>query len=96
MRSGYGETADVGSLIYALCAAAALGCAVLLLTSYRKSGVRLLLWSGLCFASLTINNLLTGVDLVLLPTQVDLFLARNFAALVGMLFLLYGLIFDSR
>lgn len=86
----------MGSMIYALCAASAFGCALLLLTSYRRSGVRLLLWSGLCFTSLTVNNLLTGVDLVLLPTQVDLFLARNFAALLAMMFLLYGLIFDSR
>ena len=41
-------------------------CAVLLLRAYASAGPRLLLWSGLCFAGLTISNVLLFVDLVIL------------------------------
>jgi hypothetical protein len=81
--------------IYLLCAAAALGCAVLLYRAYRRVGMRLLFWSAVCFACLTLNNLLVVVDLVVLP-DVDLFLVRNVTALTGILALLYGLIWEAR
>lgn len=80
--------------IYLLCSLTALGCAVLLLRSFRRSGLRLLLWSGLCFLCLAVNNALVFVDLVVLP-QVDLFLWRNLAAAAGMTLLMYGLVWDS-
>jgi uncharacterized protein DUF5985 len=81
-------------LVYLLCALAALGCALLLGRAYRRGRSRLLLWSTLCFACLTANNLLVAVDLVILP-DVNLFFARQLTALVGMLLLLYGLIWES-
>jgi hypothetical protein len=85
----------MASLAYLLCAATALACAILLFRAYNRTGVRLLLWSGLCFAFLTANNSLLIVDLVLLP-GVDLFVLRNLAALTGLSMLLYGLIWESR
>ena len=42
----------------------ALACTALLLRGYAASRVRLLLWSGLCFGFLTLNNVLVAVDLV--------------------------------
>lgn len=83
------------TVVYLLCAAAALGCAVLLLRAYRKVGARLLLWSAVCFGCLTLNNVLVAVDMVVLP-HVDLFLLRNLSALVGILALLYGLVMETR
>ena len=58
--------------IFGLCTLTALACAVLLLRAYARSRFRLLLWSGLCFAGLTLNNALLVLDRVVLPTQVDL------------------------
>jgi hypothetical protein len=85
----------MGSIVYLLCAAAALGCAVLLLRAYRRVGARLLLWSGICFGCLTLNNALVAVDIVLLPA-VDLFVVRNLSALAGIVALLYGLVMEAR
>jgi hypothetical protein len=85
----------VGAFVYSLCAATALACTALLLRAYRTSGARLLLWSGLCFAFLTLNNVLIVVDLIILP-GVDLFIVRNLTALTGLVLLLYGLIWEAE
>ena len=85
----------LGGALYGLCALTALACALLLLRAYGRSGARLLLWGGLCFAALTANNVLLMVDLLFVP-QVDLFMWRNVAALVGMAVLVWGLIWDTQ
>jgi hypothetical protein len=85
----------MAAVVYILCAGAALGCAVLLLRAYRRSRLRLLLWSGICFSFLTASNALIAIDLIAFP-EVSLFLIRNLTALAGMAFLLWGLIWDSR
>ena len=82
--------------IYALCALTSLLCAWLLLRGYRRNGYRLLLWSGLCFAGMTINNLLVIIDRVFLPDSVSLVTWRLTAALVALLPLLYGLIWEEE
>lgn len=84
----------MAGIVYSLCALTALACAVLLLLGFRRSGKPLLFWSGLCFAGLTLNNLLVIVDLILLQ-GIDLYTYRNVAALTGMLLLLYGLIWET-
>jgi Family of unknown function (DUF5985) len=84
-----------GPLIYSLCALTALLSAALLLRAYARSGYRLLLWSGLCFAGLTINNFILVLDKVVLPEN-DLSVARSMTALLAMAVLIYGLIFDER
>jgi hypothetical protein len=82
------------AIIYTLCALTALLCAVLLLVGYARSRYRLLLWSGLCFALLTLNNLLLVADKLIFP-DVDLGLWRSMSALIAMAVLLYGLIWDA-
>jgi hypothetical protein len=83
----------MGSIIYGLCAVAAATCAYLLLQAYRRGGYRLLLWSGLCFLGLTLNNLILVADKIIVP-HMDLSLWRTSVALVAMTILLYGLIWD--
>ncbi len=85
----------MGETVYALCAATSALCAVLLFKGYRRSYTRMLLWACLCFAGLALNNILLFVDLVVVP-EVDLFMWRTSAALLGMCLLLYGLIWDSK
>lgn len=81
--------------VYILCALTSVACAVLLLRAWKRTESRLLLWSGLCFAVLAINNILLFVDLVLLPDAVDLYLPRLITGVVSASILLYGLIWDA-
>ena len=85
----------MAALVYGLCALAALLCAYLLLQAYRRGGYRLLLWSGLCFVGLTLNNLLLVLDKLIVPGM-DLSIWRTSVALAAMTVLLYGLIWDSE
>jgi len=85
----------MATAIYALCMLTALVCAWLLMQAWRRNGYRLLLWSALCFAGLTINNMPLVVDKILLP-EVDLSLWRTSAALLAMVVLLYGLIWEAE
>jgi hypothetical protein len=85
----------MAATIYALCSLTALLCTVLLLQAYARGGYRLLLWSGLCFAGLTVNNLLLVLDKVVFPT-VDLSVWRTSVALAAMAILLYGLIWEAE
>ncbi|MGE3496534.1 MAG: DUF5985 family protein [Candidatus Binatia bacterium] len=81
----------MAALVYVLCAATAALCAYLLLRAYRRNAYSLLLWSGLCFVGLTLNNALVVADRILFP-NVDLSTWRLVPALAGMVVLLYGLI----
>jgi hypothetical protein len=84
----------VEATVYVLCAATALLCAVLLLRSYWKSGVRMLLWCGLFFVAMTLENTAVFIDLILVP-HVDLLPVRRIVALIGAVILVYGLTNDS-
>jgi hypothetical protein len=81
--------------VYLLCAATSLACAVLLFDGHRRSGLPLLFWSGLCFAGLTVNNLLLFIDLIIGPA-VDLSLWRSGIALAALGVLIYGLVWERR
>ncbi len=83
-------------LLFLLAALTSFGCMVLLFRGYARTGVRLLLWSGLCFIFLTANNVLLFVDLVVLPTQIDLRVQRLVMALVGIACLLYAFIWEAE
>jgi hypothetical protein len=85
----------MAELIYALCALTSMACAYLLLRAYRRSKSRILLWSGLCFVGLSFNNILLALDKVVF-LSVDLSTWRQVTALVALLALLYGLIFDDE
>ena len=84
----------MGLLTFSLCALAAATCAYMLLQAYARGGYRLLLWSGLCFVGLTLNNLTLVVDKIIVP-HIDLSLPRASLALIAMTVLLYGLIWDA-
>jgi len=83
----------MAEVVYILCTATSILCAVLLFRSYRASRARLLLWSSLCFVGLAINNVLLMLDLYVVST--DLFYVRTVVALGAMLMLIYGLIWSS-
>lgn len=70
-------------------------CTAFLFRSYVSGGVRLLLWSGLCFVFLSANNLLLFLDLIVLP-DLDLRPYRLCTALIGIFFLLYGFIWEAQ
>jgi hypothetical protein len=81
-------------VVLALAVLTCLACTVLLFRGYSRSGMRLLLWSALCFVFLTLNNLLLFFDIIVFA-ELDLRPFRLGAALIGLVFLLYGFIFES-
>ena len=81
-------------VLYLLAVLTCLACTVLLFRGYARSGLRLLLWSALCFVFLTLNNLLLFFDLIVF-SELDLRPWRLATALAGLLFLLYGFLFES-
>lgn len=84
----------IAEIVYLLCAATALLCAVLLFRGYKRSKARLLFWSGACFVLLTLDNLFLFYDVVVVP-DVNLMLWRSPMALIGVGLLLYGLIWEK-
>ena len=78
-------------IVYILCTLTSLVCMWLLLRGYRRSGTRLLMWSGLCFAGLCVNNAILFLDNIVLP-DVNLSIWRLLPALIGLALLCYGLI----
>lgn len=85
----------MGEAVFALCALTSLACAALLLRSYRRTRARLLLWSSICFVGLALNNIFLFVDLIVVP-NVDLSLPRAALALVSVVFINFGLIWDAK
>ncbi|HVJ11058.1 MAG TPA: DUF5985 family protein [Burkholderiales bacterium] len=86
---------SVDFVLTLLAAITSLACMVLLFRGYAATGVRLLLWSALCFVCLTLNNSLLFVDLVIFP-DLDLRGYRLAASLAGVLFLLYGFVWEAE
>jgi hypothetical protein len=85
----------MAAIVYSLCAILSIACAALLIRGYRRARTRLLMWSALCFVGLAINNILLFVDKVMLPTTIDLSILRTASALVALLVLLIGLVWDT-
>ena len=83
-------------LLYLMAVLTCFACTILLGRSYMQTHLRLLLWSTLCFVGLTISNVLLFFDLVVYPTEVDLRPWRFSFALIGLLFLLYGFIWEAE
>jgi len=83
-------------LTYTLCALTALACTWLLLRAWARTRARLLFWSGLCFAILTVNNVLLVIDKILLGPEIDLTLVRGITSVAAMAVLLYGLIWRTE
>jgi hypothetical protein len=85
----------VATVIYSLCTLTSFACAWLLLASYRRTGHRLLFWSGASFIAMTVNNVFLVLDKVVFP-DVYLLPVRQVSALVALLLLLYGLIYEKE
>lgn len=85
----------MGAIVYTLCALTSLACAILLFRGYKQNKYRLLLWSSIGFFGFFMNNTLLYVDLVMLPSTIDLSIVRTIPALIGMIVLVYGLITDE-
>ncbi|HEY2826164.1 MAG TPA: DUF5985 family protein [Pirellulales bacterium] len=85
----------MSGFIYLLSAATCLLCAVLLLRTYAERRGRLLLWSGLCFVGLMLENIMMYVDVVIVP-DVDLAVWRKLPGLIALSLLLFGLVWESE
>jgi hypothetical protein len=82
------------TVVYVLCFLTSAACAWMLGRSYARNGTRLLLWSGICFGFLAINNLLLVLDLVVWPDDVDLKLPRLLLALAAVVSLIWGFVWE--
>jgi len=69
-------------------------CAFLLIRSYVAQRTPLLLWSSLCFAGLALNNVILFVDIFVVP-EINLETWRNATALISLVLLLIGLIWEE-
>ena len=85
----------MGLFVYLLCMLTSAGCAVLLWRGYRRTHLRLLYWSALCFAILAVSNGVLILDLVVFP-DVYLLLTRTVITQIALLVLIYGLVFESE
>jgi hypothetical protein len=83
----------IGPCVYLLCGITSALCAGLLLHQYSKTKMRLLLWSGICFSALFLNNVGLFLDLVIYP-DLDLSVWRQIPEVIAVLSMLYGLIWE--
>ncbi len=84
----------MAAVIYSLCAITSAICAWLLVRAYLDTSSRLLLWSSICFAGLTLNNVALWLDKLIFPAT-NLTILRTSIALLATLVLLYGLIWEE-
>jgi hypothetical protein len=83
-------------LVYFLCMLTSLLCLVLLARGYRRTRIKLLYWSALCFVGLAANNLLLFLDYFILPTDIDLRPVRTVTMIGSLAVLLYGFIWKAE
>lgn len=95
MHFVYEGNHDMPGMVYLLCAATCLLCAVLLFRGYARTGVRLLFWSGLCFIGLMLDNVLLYIDVVVVP-DVSLAIWRKIPGLIAIMLLIFGLVWESK
>lgn len=85
----------MSAALYILTIITTLVCSILLLRAYFRVRNRLLLWSGLCFVGLTVENLLVLADMVLFPA-VDLYTYRLASAALSITLLFFGLVWERQ
>ncbi len=86
--------ASFPAIVYGLCFLTSAACGWLLVRSFRRNRTPLLLWSAACFVLLAINNLLSVMDLVFLPPNIDLSLYRVGSSLAAVSTLLFGFVWE--
>ena len=85
----------MAAAVYFLCALTSLACFVFLVRGWRASRARLLFWAALCFAFMTLNNMLLVADKLFVPDN-DLSTPRLLAALTAVMLLLFGLVWEEE
>lgn len=85
----------MATFVYVLCALTCASCCALLVRAHRARPHRILFWSALCFAGLTLNNLLLLVDKFVLPSE-DLSILRLVVAQISLLLLVFGTLRGDR
>ena len=85
----------MAAVVYFVCALASVLCAALLVRSWRRSPLRLLMWVALGFVGLAVNNVVLFVDRVVAPDS-DLHVIRDVSGLAAVSLILFGLIWESR
>jgi hypothetical protein len=88
-------TEIVAAMVYLLCLLTSAMCAWLLGRSYRRTRMRLLLWSSICFGLLAANNLFLVFDLLIWPS-LDLRIVRLLLALAAVASLIWGFIWEAE
>jgi hypothetical protein len=83
----------VSAALYIFTIVTTLICSVLLLRAWFRVRRGLLLWSGLCFAGLTIDNILVLADMLLFPS-IDLYTYRLASTAISISVLLFGLVWE--
>ncbi len=83
------------ALVYLLCFATSLVCAVMLGRSYMQSRASLLFWSSACFVLLAVNNLVMVLDMLVIAS-VDLQLPRLVVSVAAIGTLLFGFIWNGE
>ncbi|MES2745685.1 MAG: DUF5985 family protein [Bdellovibrionota bacterium] len=85
----------MATVVYLLSTITCLACALLLLRSYKRGGSRLLLWSGICFLGLAVNNAFATIDVNTSRELLDLSTARLLVSLGSLSVLIFGLTWES-
>lgn len=83
------------SSVYLLCFITSVLCLWLLARGYRRSRVKLLMWTSLAFVAIAINNFFLFLDVVVFPDSINLLPIRNIAAVVGIVIMFYGLAWET-
>jgi hypothetical protein len=95
MRSAFGvERTETDAAVYILSALIAFGCAVLLLRSFAFARNALLVWAGVCFVGMALNNVMLFLDEFVIR-HTDLSAWRTAPALGGMLALVFALVWEE-
>lgn len=84
------------ALVYVLCFLTAAVCAAMLIRKYLATPTPVLLWSAACFVFLALTNLVTLIDRVVLPVEIDLRTERLVLALLAVSVLLFGFIWEAE
>jgi hypothetical protein len=84
----------LANILYFICLISSLVCMVLLLRGYRRTGMRLLLWSGICFVCLSASNLVLFVDVQ--NPELDLHAYRLGLSMIAGFVLMFGFIWEAR
>ncbi|MGY3266369.1 DUF5985 family protein [Lysobacter sp. HA35] len=85
----------MNTIIYTLCALAALLCTVLLGSAARRVRSRMLVWSAICFGLLTAANVVLVLDFLVFP-GIALWPVRQGLSVLALGALIYGLIMEER